>query len=89
MILLEHLFIGCDALWSEGIEVYFGLIVELCCCFAVLNINFDEVGHKFEIFRFSVFSELSLSLCQTVQVALSIAFQSFANKLVNVTDAVI
>ena len=88
-ILLEHLLLGCDALWSKGIEVYFGLVIELFRCFAVLSIDLYEVGHKLEVIGFSNFSKLSLGLGQTIHVALSVAFQSFANKLVNVTDTVI
>ena len=45
-ILLEHLLLGCNAFRSEGIEIYFGLIVELFRCFAVLSVDFDEVAHK-------------------------------------------
>jgi len=88
-ILLEHLLLGCDALWSEGVEIYFGLIVELFSCFAVLSINFDKVGHKLEVICFSILSELGLGLGQAIHVALFISFQSFAHKLVNITDAVI
>ena len=59
-ILLEHLLLGCNAFRSEGIEIYFGLIVELFRCFAVLSVDFDEVAHKLKVTGFSVFSQLGL-----------------------------